>query len=301
MLISHSRYLLQVVASGRLLLWIRLTSRTVHWIGGSLKWTVCAGLLERLRTRWKHPSGCPRRICWSLNLTYAESFCPSPSGLVLSSTTYAAASTSARKPRGKRFVVKSWGFRRTVLFYTIFCSISCFIKVFRVEMGNYQIDIYEKQVRSPCHHGRECYTSINQSIKEKAPSHSINQSIHNLLLISIKSTNQAINLSAPWHFKYTQINQSTTSHFKISFSLKYRGLQVLIVFCTVLGDEETNGAVRWIGDAGEGVNRAWGLGTSMTIIPQTSEAVWLNQWYKRKSLKRRDEPSAKNIKNSNRV
>ena len=50
--------------------------------------------------------------------------------------------------------------------------------------------------------------SINRSIKQKVPSHSINQSIHDLLLIFINSTNQAINrsinLSVPCHSKYTQ-------------------------------------------------------------------------------------------------
>ena len=39
------------------------------------------------------------------------------------------------------------------------------------------------------------HQSINQSIKQKAPSHSINQSIHNLLLILMDSTNPAINQS----------------------------------------------------------------------------------------------------------
>ena len=47
----------------------------------------------------------------------------------------------------------------------------------------------------------------SQTVKQKASSHSINQSIHNLLLIFIDSTNlainQAINLSVPWRFKYT--------------------------------------------------------------------------------------------------
>ena len=54
------------------------------------------------------------------------------------------------------------------------------------------------------------HQSINQSIKQKVPSRSINQSIYNLLLISIDSTNQAIkqsiDLSVPWHLKST--NQS---------------------------------------------------------------------------------------------
>ena len=37
-------------------------------------------------------------------------------------------------------------------------------------------------------------------------------------MIFIDSTNQAINLSVPWHFTYTQsINQSIDDHLKISF------------------------------------------------------------------------------------
>ena len=73
--------------------------------------------------------------------------------------------------------------------------------------------------------------SINQSIEVKASSHSINQSIHNLLLIFIDSTNQSINQVAT-------IPKSV-------FSLNCRGLQVLIFFCTVLGGEKINGTVRW--------------------------------------------------------
>ena len=84
------------------------------------------------------------------------------------------------------------------------------------------------------------HQSINQSTEEKAPSHSINQSIHNPLSIFIDCTNQAI-------------NQVTTVP-KSVFSLNCWDLQVLIVFCTVFGDEKANGTVRW--DRGCG-GRGW--------------------------------------------
>ena len=73
--------------------------------------------------------------------------------------------------------------------------INQFLKILKAEIEFIRI----KQVWSSCHHGRECHTSINQSIKQKAPSHSItqsiNQSIRNFLLIFIDSTNQAIKQS----------------------------------------------------------------------------------------------------------
>ena len=79
----------------------------------------------------------------------------------------------------------------------------------------------KKQVRRPCRHGRECYTSISRSMEEKAPSHSINQSIHDLLLISFESANQAINQST-WQSRdiITILNQSINSVWKIRLSLK---------------------------------------------------------------------------------
>ena len=68
---------------------------------------------------------------------------------------------------------------------------------------------------------RSINQSIDRSIKQKAPSHSINQSIHNLLLILMDGTNQAINQSTYQScdiLKYTQsINQSTDYPFEISF------------------------------------------------------------------------------------
>ena len=92
--------------------------------------------------------------------------------------------------------------------------------------------------------------SINQSIEQKAPSHSINQSIHNFPLIFIDSTNQAIKQSTYQSrdilgIPDQSINQSTDYGFKSVFSLNCRGLQVLIIFCTVLGDEKSNETVRW--------------------------------------------------------
>ena len=89
-----------------------------------------------------------------------------------------------------------------------------------------------------------------QSIKQKALSHSINQSINNpyywlLLIARIKqSTYQPHDfLCRP----NQSINQLTTIS-KSVFSLNCRGLQVLIVFCNVLGDEKTNGP--WDGVGG---------------------------------------------------
>ena len=149
---------------------------------------------------------------------------------------------------------------------------------------------YLIQGRSPCHHGRECYTStnqsinrsINQSIDQKPPSHSINQSIHNLLLIFIDSTNQtskqSINqlsvrdiLSMP--------NQSINRQVFISksvFPLNCSGLQVLIVFYRVLGKEKTNGTVRWDRGCGGGerVNWAWGLSVGKRIRNIYSITTW---------------------------
>ena len=86
--------------------------------------------------------------------------------------------------------------------------------------------------------------SINQSIKQKAPSHSINQSIHNLLLIFIDSADQSINQSTYQSWDISSIpNQSINQGTCISksvFSLNCRGLQVLMVFCIVLDDEKSH-------------------------------------------------------------
>ena len=61
--------------------------------------------------------------------------------------------------------------------------------------------------------------------------HSINRSINQLL--------------SPVTFWYTQsINQLTTVSTSV-FALNCRGLQVLIVFCTVFGWKKSNGTVRW--------------------------------------------------------
>ena len=115
------------------------------------------------------------------------------------------------------------------------------------------------------------YTSINQSIDRSIDQtgHSINQSIHNLLLIFMDSTNQAINQST---YQCRDIsrgpNQSINRLTLISnwvFSLNCRGLQVLIVFCTVLNGEKSNGTVRWGRRCGEGVNWAWRLGISISV------------------------------------
>ena len=46
--------------------------------------------------------------------------------------------------------------------------------------------------------------SINQWIKQKVPSHSINQSIYPSLLIALDRTNQAINFSVPWKVYVTK-------------------------------------------------------------------------------------------------
>ena len=104
-------------------------------------------------------------------------------------------------------------------------------------------------MRSPCHRGRECYTSINQSIKLKALSHLINQSTHNLLVILlIALINQSINLSFPWRLKYTQsINQLTTIQDQFSpwvVEVKCKSLSFFRVFLgwTVL--VSMRGAVR---------------------------------------------------------
>ena len=120
-----------------------------------------------------------------------------------------------------------------------------FLNCEMIEFHTFWFSVLIKPVPSPCPNGFECYTSINQSIKQKALNHAINQSIHSLLLIFIESTNQSINLSVPWHFKYTQsINQLTTIP-KSVFSLNCRGLLVVRVFFSVLDDEKANGTVRW--------------------------------------------------------
>ena len=85
----------------------------------------------------------------------------------------------------------------------------------------------ESKVQSPCHHGRECYTSVNQSIKQ-----AINQSID-------ETSIQSINLSVPWHFEYTQsinqsINQVTIIPKWVSSSV-LKLFRVFIVFCTCRG------------------------------------------------------------------
>ena len=90
--------------------------------------------------------------------------------------------------------------------------------------------------------------SINQSIDQTEEFKSLNQPIN-------QSTYQSRDiLSIP----NQSINQPTAVS-KWVFSLNRRGLGVLIGFCPVLGDDRTNGTVRWV----RGVNRAWGLGISL--------------------------------------
>ena len=78
-------------------------------------------------------------------------------------------------------------------------------------------EFWIKQVQSPCQHGRECYTAVNQSINQSTDRsnrrfqviQSINQSITYYWLLLTIQIKQSINLSVPWHFKCTQsINQS---------------------------------------------------------------------------------------------
>ena len=110
------------------------------------------------------------------------------------------------------------------------------------------------------------YQSINQSIREKAPTHSINQSIHNLLLFSIDSTNQSINLSIPWHFKHTQSINQLTAISKSVFFLNCRGLQVLIVFSSFWLMRKVIRSWDGVGDTGEGWTEPGGLGFDRRTI-----------------------------------
>ena len=108
-------------------------------------------------------------------------------------------------------------------------------------------------MRSPCHHGRECYKSINQSIDQTEGFKSFNQPINPylLLFLLVELINQSIN------------QQSTIS--KSVFSLNCRGLPVLIVFRTVLRDEKTNGTVRWGRGCGGGGGEP-NLGTGYFVL-----------------------------------
>ena len=103
--------------------------------------------------------------------------------------------------------------------------------------------LWIKPVQSPCPpRARVLHQSINQSINQsidrsnrKAPSHSINQS--NKQKAPSHSVNQSINRSIV-------ISKSV-------FSLNCWGLQVLVVFCVVLGKEKTNKTLRWGEVSGE--------------------------------------------------
>ena len=89
---------------------------------------------------------------------------------------------------------------------------------------------------------------INRSNRKLQVIQSTNQSItyyRFLLIATHQSTNQSIDFPFPWHSKYTQsINQLTTTS-KSVFFMNCQGLQVLMVYRTVLGDEKTNETVRW--------------------------------------------------------
>ena len=88
--------------------------------------------------------------------------------------------------------------------------------------------------------------TINQSINQSKGRRQVIQSTNQPINRSTNQPiNQSINLSVPWHFKCTQSINRLTLISKSVFSLNRRGLQILIVFCTVLDDEESNGTMRW--------------------------------------------------------
>ena len=111
--------------------------------------------------------------------------------------------------------------------------------------------------------------SIDQSVRQKAPSHSINQSIHNLLLIFVDSTNQATNqsidLSVPWHFKHTQSINQLTFIPKSVFSLNCRGLRILMVSAPFWVMRKLMELWDRVENAGKGENRAGWLGTRIRM------------------------------------
>ena len=99
--------------------------------------------------------------------------------------------------------------------------------------------IIHSQVRGTCHHGRDYYTSINQSIKQKAPSYSINQSSHDLLLIFIDSTNQAINQSTNQLHDKSIPNQSINRQITIhTYVISYVRIKEKFEFGFLLNLEE---------------------------------------------------------------
>ena len=123
-----------------------------------------------------------------------------------------------------------------VLFNSSFI-LYCIVLLYRIYV------FYVLQVQSPCHHGRECFTSTNRSKRRLLVIQSINQAITYYRFLLIVQINQLRKIS------------------KWVFSLNYRFLQVLIVFCTVLDNEKSNGTVRWGRECGGG---RWGepsLGT----------------------------------------
>ena len=88
----------------------------------------------------------------------------------------------------------------------------------------FHVKVFEnqtRQVQSPCHHGRECYTSINPSIKQsiiQSINHSINQSFNRAINQSI---NQAINQSINQSFNQANkqsIHQSIDQSINQSFN-----------------------------------------------------------------------------------
>ena len=100
--------------------------------------------------------------------------------------------------------------------------------------------------------------------------------------------NQSINWWVPWHLKCTQSINQSTGISKSVFSLNFRGLQVLIDFWTVLGDEKTNGNVRWGRGCGggEGMNRAGGLGMyeDLWMVVAMIWFDWLIDWFEWSSV-----------------